>query len=77
MNLVMPDQHSEYSEIASDMASVRRSYVAPTAQWHDLKVITLGGVTGFDDSGCVDCQDPQNGASGYNGDRSGGNPGGP
>jgi hypothetical protein len=76
-DFVMSEQHSEHSENASDKASARRSYVTPTAQWHDLKVITLGGVTGLDDSGNGETQEPQRGSGGYDGDPSRGNPGGP
>lgn len=40
-----------------EMSTVRgkENYESPQAEWHELRMITLGGATGFDDTG-----DPQN-----------------
>jgi hypothetical protein len=41
----------------------KSAYETPVAEWHDLRVITLGGSPGEGDSGAVESQQPAGGAS--------------
>jgi hypothetical protein len=47
---VMSGERIEQSHV-SNAGSSRSSYVEPAADWHDLRVITLGGTDGNGDSG--------------------------
>lgn len=52
----MSGKRVESSHCQSSPEDIRKAYVAPAADWHDLRVITLGGTTGEGDSGAEGSQ---------------------
>lgn len=52
---------NERSSHASGAFGERLSYEPPSAEWHDLRVITLGGTIGSNDSGSPETQECANG----------------
>ena len=59
--------------LESDRSGVdgKSAYESPMAEWHDLRVITLGGTPGANDSGNPETLSPENGGSSPEGARSG------
>lgn len=52
----MSEQRVSQHEMLRNSGETRIAYVEPTAEWHDLKVITLGGPSGTGDSGAEGVQ---------------------
>lgn len=52
----MSEKRVERNHCQSSPEGIRKAYVAPAADWHDLRVITLGGTTGEGDSGAEGSQ---------------------
>lgn len=60
-------EYTKCNDTASSAAAGRRTYEAPTGQWHDLRVITLGGATGIEDSGNPNLQELIGSTGAYDG----------
>jgi hypothetical protein len=55
-SLVMSDNWVEGHGSSQALCEGGSDYVAPAGEWHDLKVITLGGPSGTGDSGSPNVQ---------------------
>lgn len=52
----MSDNWVEEQESSQALGEGRFDYAVPVGEWHDLKVITLGGPSGTGDSGSPNVQ---------------------
>lgn len=52
----MFEKRAEQNNFPGNPDAAARIYVEPSAEWHDLRVITLGGPSGTGDSGAEGVQ---------------------
>lgn len=64
----MSENRADLFESGRGNVNSKSAYEAPVAEWHDLRVITLGGSPGEGDSGAIDTQQgPGSSSSNSNG----------
>lgn len=65
----MSEKRADQFEPGNSDVAGKSAYEAPVAEWHDLRVITLGGTPGANDSGNPENESPQDGSGSGDGAR--------